>query len=310
MKAPMYARNLLTSCLGWLAVAKHDMGGELNGVANMTRSMAVSEELPTVVCLCGSTRFYEQFQKANFEETMAGKIVLSVGFYPHGGAESNQLHGGDVGVTAEQKVALDVLHKRKIDLAEEIYVINVNGYVGESTASEIAYALANGKDIRWLEPKHGEHFLRALGRKPQDDMTSQQWDEITRGRTEPVRDGDAMYRLDRKSKSSPADKPMTDDAAARKAALKVGAFVAVQPELGEFYVGHVRSLFQLSDGKDKVILEDDKHLVVCDEELVIAVAKDGREHEDALRSFYCSGGSSIDALLSVILDSLNKAKAG
>ena len=39
--------------------------------------------LPTIVCLCGSTRFYDTFQQANFDETMAGKIVLSVGFYPH-----------------------------------------------------------------------------------------------------------------------------------------------------------------------------------------------------------------------------------
>ena len=60
---------------------------------------------PTIVCLCGSTRFYEAFQRANFEETMAGKIVLSVGFYPHA---QDEMHGEDVGVTPEQKAALPV----------------------------------------------------------------------------------------------------------------------------------------------------------------------------------------------------------
>jgi hypothetical protein len=105
---------------------------------------------PIIVCLCGSTRFYDAFQRANYEETMAGRIVLSVGFYPH----SSHVHGEGVGCTPEQKDMLDELHKRKIDLADEILVLNVVGYVGDSTASEIAYAREHGKPIRWLnEPQ-------------------------------------------------------------------------------------------------------------------------------------------------------------
>lgn len=50
---------------------------------------------PRVVCLCGSTRFYDEFQRANYERTMAGEIVLSVGFYPHAKAEHG--HGEGVG---------------------------------------------------------------------------------------------------------------------------------------------------------------------------------------------------------------------
>jgi hypothetical protein len=104
---------------------------------------------PTIVCLCGSTRFYEHFQRANYEFTMAGKIVLSVGFYPH---SQKQVHGEDLGCTAEQKIALDELHKRKIDLANEVFVLNVGGYIGNSTRSEIDYAKATGKPISYLEP--------------------------------------------------------------------------------------------------------------------------------------------------------------
>ncbi len=105
---------------------------------------------PTIVCLCGSTRFYEYFQRANYDFTMAGKIVLSVGFYPHA---QKQMHSEDVGCTAEQKLALDELHKRKIDLADEVFVLNVGGYIGSSTRSEINYALANRKLVNYLEPQ-------------------------------------------------------------------------------------------------------------------------------------------------------------
>jgi hypothetical protein len=105
---------------------------------------------PTIVCLCGSTRFYDQFQQANYDLTMRGKIVLSVGFYPH--ATARHGHGEGVGHDSAEKAALDELHKRKIDLADEVFVINVGGYVGESTRSEIAYAVERGKPVRYLEP--------------------------------------------------------------------------------------------------------------------------------------------------------------
>ena len=103
---------------------------------------------PKVVCLCGSTRFKDAFDEANYRETMAGRIVLSVGFFMH--ATGNR-HGECIGATPKQKVALNVLHKRKIDLADEIFVLNINGYIGESTRSEIEYAEAHGKPVRYLE---------------------------------------------------------------------------------------------------------------------------------------------------------------
>jgi hypothetical protein len=101
----------------------------------------------TIVCLCGSTRFYEAFQAANYRETMGGKIVLSVGFYPH----AQHVHGETHGCTPEQKIALDELHKDKIDLADEVLVLNVGGYIGDSTRSELAHAIKTGKPVRWLE---------------------------------------------------------------------------------------------------------------------------------------------------------------
>lgn len=103
---------------------------------------------PTIVCLCGSTRFYKEFTEANYRLTMAGRIVLSVGFYPHA---TQEMHGESVGITPEQKEALDQLHLRKIDLADEILVLNVDGYIGESTAREIDYAEKLDKPVRYLD---------------------------------------------------------------------------------------------------------------------------------------------------------------
>ena len=107
------------------------------------------EPRPKIVCLCGSTRFYTEFQRTNYEETMAGNIVLSVGFFIH---RPEQAHSEQLGCTPEQKIKLDELHKRKIDLADEVLVINVGGYIGESTKGEIAYARRFNKPIRYIEP--------------------------------------------------------------------------------------------------------------------------------------------------------------
>jgi hypothetical protein len=109
---------------------------------------------PEIVCLIGSTRFYEEYQQANFELTMQGKIVLTVGFYPH---SQEKAHSQNVGCTPEQKIALDELHKRKIDLADRVLVLNVGGYIGDSTRSEIEYTEAHGKPVIYWETKEANH---------------------------------------------------------------------------------------------------------------------------------------------------------
>jgi len=94
-----------------------------------------------VITLCGSTRFKEDFERVNRELTLAGNIVISVGCFGH---------SGDV-FTEEQKVMLDDIHKRKIDMTDAIYVINKGGYIGESTKSEIKYAIMHGKQVIYME---------------------------------------------------------------------------------------------------------------------------------------------------------------
>ena len=96
-----------------------------------------------IITLCGSTRFKEQYLEAQKRLTLEGNIVISVGLFGHSGDDEVWTEG--------TKAMLDDMHKRKIDLADEIFVVNVGGYIGESTSSEIAYAKSQGKDVKYLE---------------------------------------------------------------------------------------------------------------------------------------------------------------
>ena len=97
-----------------------------------------------IITLCGSTRFKDQFLEAQKRLTLAGNIVISVGLFGHSGDDEVWTEG--------TKEMLDDMHKRKIDMADRIYVINVNGYIGSSTRSEIEYARKKGKQVLFLEP--------------------------------------------------------------------------------------------------------------------------------------------------------------
>jgi hypothetical protein len=95
---------------------------------------------PEIVCICGSARFADEMRAANRDLTFAGVIVVAPG------------EAADELITNEQKIALDALHLRKIDLADRVLVVNPGGYIGESTSREIAYARATGKPISFTDP--------------------------------------------------------------------------------------------------------------------------------------------------------------
>ena len=103
-----------------------------------------------VITLCGSTRFKDQFMEAQKKLTLEGNIVISVGLFGHSG-DQEVWENMDEGTLTKTKEMLDEMHKRKIDMADAIYVINVGGYIGSSTKSEIEYATAHGKEVRYLE---------------------------------------------------------------------------------------------------------------------------------------------------------------
>ena len=101
-----------------------------------------------VITLCGSTKFKDEFLQVQKDLTLKGNIVISVGLFGHSGDNEVWTEG--------TKEMLDDMHKRKIDMADEIFVINVNGYIGESTKSEIEYALKTNKKVNYLEPINKE----------------------------------------------------------------------------------------------------------------------------------------------------------
>lgn len=109
---------------------------------------------PEIVCLCGSTRFKDQFREANARFTLDGKIVLTVGFFHHADGIPDEAKGKAIGEDGEWKHKVDHLHFRKIDLADRVHVINPGGYIGESTRKEIEYAREHGVPITWLQDPH------------------------------------------------------------------------------------------------------------------------------------------------------------
>lgn len=98
--------------------------------------------------LCGSTRFKDEYLAVQKRLTLEGNIVISVGLFGHSGDDEVWTEG--------TKAMLDDMHKRKIDMADEIFVINVGGYIGESTRSEIEYARTHGKVVKYLESRHND----------------------------------------------------------------------------------------------------------------------------------------------------------
>ena len=100
---------------------------------------------PEIVCLCGSTRFVDEFNRQRKDLTEQGVIVLSIEVVTTQAREVDPQHANP-----ELKARLDELHKRKIDLCDWVLVLDVDGYIGESTRAEIGYATRIGRPIRYL----------------------------------------------------------------------------------------------------------------------------------------------------------------
>ena len=96
-----------------------------------------------VITLCGSTKFKDEFIREQKRLTLEGNIILTVGLFGHSG--DNEVWNEGV------KEMMDDMHKRRIDMSDEIFVINKNGYIGSSTKSEIEYAIKTGKKVNYME---------------------------------------------------------------------------------------------------------------------------------------------------------------
>ena len=126
---------------GALEFETHGPDGHPDGES---QDVAVDLEDPEIVCLCGSTRFKTEYRAENRRLSLAGKIVLSVGSFGH---------ADDIDLTTREKALVDQLHKRKIDLADRVHIIDVDGYIGRSTRSEIEYARRTETPVTWYSQR-------------------------------------------------------------------------------------------------------------------------------------------------------------
>ncbi len=115
---------------------------KVDGVCKIKKALG----FPPVVTLCGSTRFVDYFNHWRKELTFRGEIVLSIELVIPQTHQQDPQHSDYA-----TKLMLDELHKRKIDLSDYIFVLNVGGYIGDSTRSEIEYAESKGIEVRYLE---------------------------------------------------------------------------------------------------------------------------------------------------------------
>lgn len=150
---PVEARSMTAAIAAWKRAMETEWGEDFDGTEEPEACQLVSDEAvihdAPIVCLCGSTRFFETFQEASLRETVAGKIILSIGCNLR---SDHQLWANPFEREAIKR-SLDELHLRKIDLADEVLVLNVGGYIGDSTRREIAYAESLGRPVRYLEPQ-------------------------------------------------------------------------------------------------------------------------------------------------------------
>ena len=99
-----------------------------------------------VITLCGSTKFEAEFAEVNQRLTMDGCVVISLGMF-----SLPDLPDYDWTVdSSDLKGRLGGVHFQKIRMADEVYIVDPGGYVGESTRREIAYAESLGKPVRYL----------------------------------------------------------------------------------------------------------------------------------------------------------------
>lgn len=103
----------------------------------------MSDMRPTIICLCGSTRFKEDFERMAREQTLKGRIVLTLALFSKDDGEN---------LDQEQRTLLQHLHRHKIKLSDEILVVNRDGYIGSSTQSDIEFASSLNKHVEYMEP--------------------------------------------------------------------------------------------------------------------------------------------------------------
>lgn len=102
----------------------------------------MSDNRPTIICLCGSTKFKSDFERVAREQTLKGRIVLTLALFSRADGET---------LDSDQRILLQHLHRHKIKMSDEILVVNRDGYISSSTQSDIEFAQSSGKLVEYME---------------------------------------------------------------------------------------------------------------------------------------------------------------
>lgn len=138
-------------------ITRDDFTDILTRFANELKADKVDVERPKIITLCGSSRFTDVMAILAWEFEKEGYITLGLHLLPMDYAKCESHLAEKQGVAEK----MDALHKQKIKLGDEIFIVNVDGYIGDSTKSEIRFALEHNKRIRWLQPEHADDNLAA-----------------------------------------------------------------------------------------------------------------------------------------------------
>jgi len=149
IKTPPFTQELAAVGFIWENDREHINGFWLNKVDWYLLPVPAPEiqmlgERPKIICLCGSMRFIKEFHEQEERLSLQRVIVLKPGVNTKDAQRTDNLK--------VYKPMLDELHFRKIDLCDEVFVINKDGYIGESTRNEINYALKIGKPVKYMVP--------------------------------------------------------------------------------------------------------------------------------------------------------------
>lgn len=113
---------------------------------------------PLKVVHCGSTdKAREAFEYWRLQDTLDSMIVMTVGA---------RISDAELNLSAEKKVELDLLHLAKIEEADLVRILNVGGYIGESTRRELEYAQRLGKPVLFLEDPAGVCLTMSIEHNP------------------------------------------------------------------------------------------------------------------------------------------------
>lgn len=114
---------------------------DLIDIANYCMMLFHRLKAVKIITICGSSKFKEEILRIDAKLSLEGNIVISLGCFGH---------ADELNLTRKQEAILERVHQEKMNMSDEIFVVNKDGYIGEHTERDIEYAKSRGLKIRYL----------------------------------------------------------------------------------------------------------------------------------------------------------------